>query len=848
MSNLDSCLSYGIFGGLTISPNSFIIPQNSNNSPNITITFVPSSRFFDSPQDTIVLVEFRDKDENVITGITPIISSDKRIRYQYTEVSPGRFQIIFLQSEMSINGFGNFEFSFSITEVRPEYQCATINVDALSSGFGFVYNYFKIEANSQTSITPPPPNTGDQPPGPPDGVPAGQPPPDPIFVEKILSANQYYLNYIEDYENFILSIDTETPTRNLNSEIVNENMLPNLNVLSLLHSNNKNISKRFLNEELNFDIDLDEGKFGDFSSKNNNPLLNLASLGGLIDGQNSINFPSNVKLSDSLSTKSYFEEVSEDVLNIYNNLDEGKEAIANSFYQLPKTFLFNSQYEKVIYPKINNIKNIFPMYSHVFVDNELIRNAESNALSSLNTRNITQYQKSIEKSRFFTDSTLKRKLNKYLENNDLIDYFYYCLTSLFSLSHNDILLTSFNNSLNTDPNIFLNLFFGEDTDSQNSRYRNIQNLFYIGDFDYIEQGAVSNNPKNSVFLSKLKDAQFIRDFLTDQILIYRIDKWRADDPRLATIKNIEENEGQFPSDPNLKPLQSYYIINNFDNTFLELLDSQVKFGKEYEYRLYKYSTDVDSFLNVRIKKQFMESIRTTIMDDPPVPPGVQIIPFKNIDTEFLFLFSTNSGRFFDDPIAITAKDSEEIRKMLPLSLKNKDGQIQYEGDDLIKNYELMRLEIEPKSYTDFANSRFTLLDCPENGILGFTETVEPNKKYYYTARSIDVHGKFSNPFGVVEIELINESGTIYLRKRYIDFEDVKFNVTKELDKYLQIRPSTKQIIENDSKENSAMNITSLQLGPEKSKVWNKNYVLRLTSKTTGKKIDIKFKFSYNLQK
>ena len=43
----------------------------------------------------------------------------------------------------------------------------------------------------------------------------------------------------------------------------------------------------------------------------------------------------------------------------------------------------------------------------------------------------------------------------------------------------------------------------------------------------------------------------------------------------------------------------------------------------------------------------------------------------------------------------------------------------------------------------------------------FEESVLPNTKYYYTFRSVDVHGHMSNPTPIYQVELIDADGAIY---------------------------------------------------------------------------------------
>lgn len=130
----------------------------------------------------------------------------------------------------------------------------------------------------------------------------------------------------------------------------------------------------------------------------------------------------------------------------------------------------------------------------------------------------------------------------------------------------------------------------------------------------------------------------------------------------------------------------------------------------------------------------------------------------------------------------------------------------------------------------------------------------PNKKYYYIIRTRDVHGSFSNPTKPIEIEMINENGTIFLRKKQFIFKSIEMKESKSIKKYLEIKPSLQQCFLSTPEQNqlggtisSAEDIKNdINLGNSNlRKIWGKQYVLKVISKKTGKKIDIKFKFNHS---
>ncbi len=142
-----------------------------------------------------------------------------------------------------------------------------------------------------------------------------------------------------------------------------------------------------------------------------------------------------------------------------------------------------------------------------------------------------------------------------------------------------------------------------------------------------------------------------------------------------------------------------------------------------------------------------------LLDNPPVPPNIDIVPYRAVNNKIKILLNSQTDTYRDDPIAILANDGLSFDKILQ-SQFSVDGKIEFSSDDTISNYEVFRLEERPTSYSDFLPH--PTMPIAQGSFAIFDDHIFPNKKYYYTFRSVDLHGHFSNPSSVYEVELIDE--------------------------------------------------------------------------------------------
>mgnify|MGYP003110379686 CR=1 FL=1 len=306
---------------------------------------------------------------------------------------------------------------------------------------------------------------------------------------------------------------------------------------------------------------------------------------------------------------------------------------------------------------------------------------------------------------------------------------------------------------------------------------------------------------------------------------------------------------------------------------------------------YEMQAIVDSFPHVKIVEVPYETdIPLLVMDKPPLAPEVEPVPFKNVDNKLLWLLRPQLGDAEEIPIILLDSDQDMLRKQyqaqyggilgqgleeipgglggdlakaLALALQKEAGfaepgisTLKYRGDDLTKRYQVFRLSTPPKSYSDFSNAELIReVGSDFSTSTSFKDDLKPNQKYYYIFRSIDVHNNLSNPTPIYEVELINDSGTVYIETKIYEFPKPDKVSSKPVKRFISIEPAFAQRILNEDSSgilgaDQDTYITTgkskdLKLGVLDQSVFggNKRIKVRLTSKQTNRKIDFNVDFA-----
>ena len=288
-------------------------------------------------------------------------------------------------------------------------------------------------------------------------------------------------------------------------------------------------------------------------------------------------------------------------------------------------------------------------------------------------------------------------------------------------------------------------------------------------------------------------------------------------------------------------------------------------------------------------------VQTRLITSIPSPPSVEVVPYEGTNNAMLFLLNAAAGTIEKDfMIGINPEDDEKLYSIYQMLMNNNttsmtnNMKIEFNTTS-VDRFEIYRLEEKPKSYKDFTNGKLIGSDgipgIKPTEIYGQNENEEeivtnantlsfkdvnivPNKKYYYTFRVIDKNGNFSNPTAVYEIEIVDDNGTIYPIIDTVDFDfETNLQSMKNVRKYLHIVPTLEQsLLDLDTNEpdydnqtagsyimangnkNPKLGISDLDYKIFKDKDnetddGKKEYFkIRMTSKKTGKKVDINVKF------
>jgi len=246
-----------------------------------------------------------------------------------------------------------------------------------------------------------------------------------------------------------------------------------------------------------------------------------------------------------------------------------------------------------------------------------------------------------------------------------------------------------------------------------------------------------------------------------------------------------------------------------------------------------------------------------IVDKPPIVPDVNLIPYCENDSELLILLNNSAGTdFLMEPIAINDGDQgifEEIRE----AQGSYAGEIEFGSDNPVAGYEIYRTTETPSSYSDFAGTLLTTVSTVFDEDLGrsanaasYIDDVESGVTYYYTFRSIDEHGHFSNPTAIYEVELYNEDGVFIPTISILEMEEeVIKDSSKPVQSALHIVPRMTQAVVGENPSN--LDGSSAQgfgednkpaLGVETESPWGKTFKIRMISRKTRRKFDINITF------
>ena len=331
-------------------------------------------------------------------------------------------------------------------------------------------------------------------------------------------------------------------------------------------------------------------------------------------------------------------------------------------------------------------------------------------------------------------------------------------------------------------------------------------------------------------------------------------------------------------------IQTFYISPRLHSHMpAYFYDSQVKYNQQYQYDVSKvvlvfgnayHYTSADNPVDYALDIWNETSVKAIlvphvigglaagpILDKPPREPEISFYAYKGINDKLLILLNASTGKTVQSPVQILEEDKKYFEEeyysqngtfLTFDEIKAQEKKVIFKSDDPVDRYQLFKLQRAPKSYLDFTNSILPEID-PDYGVGGtLVDNIQPNTKYYYCGRSIDVHENVSNPTHIYEIEMIDNNGQIFLKQNIFNFEKESENLVKSGRRFIYIEPSLQQTVIDPSALGSTLGAPSLTNAPPTAllgaagladQVWGKGFKVRLTSKQTGRKLDLNINFT-----
>ena len=410
----------------------------------------------------------------------------------------------------------------------------------------------------------------------------------------------------------------------------------------------------------------------------------------------------------------------------------------------------------------------------------------------------------------------------------------------------------------------------------------------------------STDPENQFYKS------FVMMLLKGKVTTLAKEKMRTFDEVLrgvpayseAVLYRIAKHEVFDDGGVSLEPIQNFYFTNSNSLDIARLKDTQVVFGKTYKYVIHAYclvigtkytylpgvetkalsgdsTYDFQATFEVLYAPSIMlvevpyygqeanEDTVITIYDDPPVPPDVNMVPYRAINNKIGIKLNSNVGEYITDPIILLDNDQEiynNVRGYQKLVSPNKN-KVRFSTDDPPKSFQVFRIEPDfitgetkrPYSYSSFKDNLYTTISSQDTTAGAMIDAVRPNKKYYYCFRSVDVHGNISLPSPVYELEMVSEPGgqLAYPLIRVIEFTNpLDSRYIKSMRRFLHVDPAEGHLLTNGeiSPDTDIAPIlgtkqdTLFVNDKDKDNANLKTFKIRLTSKQTGKRIDLNVKF------
>jgi hypothetical protein len=248
-----------------------------------------------------------------------------------------------------------------------------------------------------------------------------------------------------------------------------------------------------------------------------------------------------------------------------------------------------------------------------------------------------------------------------------------------------------------------------------------------------------------------------------------------------------------------------------------------------------------------------------VLDNPC--SNLDVIPYQVLNDSQKIGFVLNYEFFVQNSFPYTMSPAEA---QLKADYQNSNDfipgeQITQDSVSKARYVEVYRMDTKPKLISDFAPNIHERIDLrlpntkDVDNIANFVDTIPTNKTFYYLFRVLNEHRVPSHISEIYETTLVNDGGYKYATFNTLFEEDLQEDLftepAKAFKKLMHLRPNLSHLTfdtsDVDFGESARSQVGDLGVGSATDLIWGKTFKIRLTSKKTGKKIDLNI--TYNLE-
>lgn len=341
-----------------------------------------------------------------------------------------------------------------------------------------------------------------------------------------------------------------------------------------------------------------------------------------------------------------------------------------------------------------------------------------------------------------------------------------------------------------------------------------------------------------------------------------------------------------------QPSQTFYFTNTEKLDVLRFVDTQVKYDTRYTYQIkslnlvigtkYKYTEQertpqhnvpqdplkitVESRPHIMLVETVLFEKSVRLLDSPPVAPNVTFVPLRGVSDKMKILMNMGVDKYMATPINFSEEEGALVSAYkIAQDIAEWEEEIMFATDDTVEEFVIYRMDTEPRNYADFeslaekmyvktGSTRInaSVEDKQRTSSASLVDNIVPNITYYYCIRAIDIHGHISYPTVPYTVELVEDAGSIYPLIDVYEFKGPPkvTQPSRSAKRFISISPSARNLFVNeddmgiDGPEDGPELGDEVSLGVSPDPTWDKNFKMRLTSKMTGRKVDVNFRFTH----